>query len=109
MRNAVINAGSPPSDIWGALTGTWDESRGGFGWHYTKTPFFVALYGTFQAGSYTLPFCFGDNVVLSIAYADGTSENRVLRVVDKAVKVDQACVMQAVAFGAASDVKPIIQ
>ena len=108
MRNAVINAGSPQSDIWGALTGTWDETVSRSGWSYTKTPYFVAIYGTFEAGTYTLPFGFGDNVVLAIAYADGTSENRVLKVTDVSVQVAKQCMMQAVAFGLAAQTRPVI-
>lgn len=109
MRNSTINAGSPPSDIWGALTGVWDEKeKTRSGWNYTKTPFFVSIYGTFPAGTYTLPFRFGDNVILNIAYGDGTSENRVLKVTDKAVKISQAAAMQVVAFGRAANVSDII-
>ena len=104
----MINAGSPQSDIWGALTGTWDETVSRSGWNYTKTPYFVAIYGPFEAGTYTLPFSFGDNVVLAIAYADGTSENRVLKVTDVSVQVAKQCMMQAVAFGLAAQTRPVI-
>ena len=54
MRNGIINAGSSKEDVLAVLTGTWNEYNDR-GWHIVKTPFFVALSGTFQAGRQQLP------------------------------------------------------
>ena len=54
MRNAIITGSSKTSDIVGVLTGVWNEydERG---WHIVKTPFFVSLSATLQAGPQILP------------------------------------------------------
>ena len=108
MRNAIINGSSPQSDIWGALTGTWEEVVSDLGkWSYTKTPFFVAVYGTFEDGDYALPFRFGDNVVATIAYADGTSESRIVDINQQAMTFSKNCSVQILACGRAANVRPV--
>lgn len=57
MRNAIINAGSPKEDIWGCLTGIWNEYNAGLNkqWHVCKTPFFVHMDAVLEAGRNELP------------------------------------------------------
>lgn len=57
MRNGIINENSPREDIWGALTGVWNEYKDGFGkkWNITKTPFFIHMEGVMEAGRNELP------------------------------------------------------
>lgn len=109
MRNATINETSPKSDVLGALTGIFEEVRNTSGkWNYTKTPFFLAVYGTIDAGESVLPFKFGDNVVANIAYYDGTSENKPIKINDSVLTMEKGGVVSIIAFGRAADVRPII-
>lgn len=57
MRSGIINANSPKEDVWGALTGVWNHYRTGQDkqWLVTKTPFFVHMEATLQAGTHQLP------------------------------------------------------
>jgi len=57
MRNGIINSSSPMSDVLGTLTGVWNHYRTGLNkqWLVTKTPFFVHMEATLQAGTHQLP------------------------------------------------------
>lgn len=58
MRSGIINANSSKEDIWGTLTGVWNEYDTGAGkkWHVVKTPFFIHIEGVMEAGRNELPF-----------------------------------------------------
>ena len=49
MRSALINSNSPKEDVWGVLTGIWNEYDERE-WHVVKTPFMVAMTATLDAG-----------------------------------------------------------
>lgn len=98
MRNAIINAGSKNEDVLAALTGTWNETDIQ-GWHVVRTPFFVALSGSLQAGSHTLPCTFSMPVGGTAVDTNGNVTGFVVRPGDKAVKLEQAAVVQLLAFG----------
>lgn len=57
MRNGIITAASPKEDIWGTLTGVWNEYSDGLDkkWHVVKTPMFVHMDGVLEAGRNELP------------------------------------------------------
>lgn len=57
MRNGIINAGSPKEDVWGMLTGIWNEYTAGLNheWKVVKTPFFIHFEATLEAGRHELP------------------------------------------------------
>lgn len=57
MRNGIVNANSPKEDIWGTLTGVWNEYDTGLNkaWHVVKTPFFVHMEAVLEAGRNELP------------------------------------------------------
>lgn len=57
MRSALINGSSPREDIVGVLTGVWNHYRTGNNkeWLVTKTPFFLHMEATLQAGTHQLP------------------------------------------------------
>ena len=59
MRSGIINSNSPKEDIWGILTGVWNEyDTGGADnrWHVIKTPFFVHCEAVLKAGRHEIPF-----------------------------------------------------
>lgn len=58
MRNGIINSNSPKEDVWGMLTGIWNEFDAGNNkeWHVVKTPFFLHMEATLEAGRHELPF-----------------------------------------------------
>lgn len=58
MRSGIINANSPKEDIWGTLTGVWNEYDTGVGkkWHVVKCPLFIHMEAVLDAGRNELPF-----------------------------------------------------
>lgn len=78
MRNAIINANSPKEDIWGALTGVWNDYKAGLGkkWHVTKTPFFIHMEGVMEAGRNELPMA--PNSTQSLSWTSKESSGRVI-------------------------------
>lgn len=54
MRSTIINESSKLSDVMGVLTGAWYEYDRR-GWHVVKTPFMLAMAGSFTAGTVELP------------------------------------------------------
>ena len=57
MRSGIINQNSPKEDIWGTLTGVWNEYDTGLNkeWHVVKTPFFLHMEAVLEAGRHELP------------------------------------------------------
>ena len=97
MRSGIINANSPREDIWGALTGVWNEydERG---WHIVKTPFFVSLSATLQAGPQILPVIPRRAAVLSWANANANGIV-VLKALDRNFVLPENSVVEATLFG----------
>ena len=103
IYSANINRGSNLDAIAGLMAGTWDEydSRE---WHVVKTPMFLCITGTFSdGGTYPLPFRFGMTVMADIAYGDGTSAQKIVKLTDKVIQVQGPCLVRIIAFGKASD------
>lgn len=97
MRNAVINGGSPKEDVWGVLTGVWNEYDDRE-WHVVKTPFMVALTATLNAGPQILPVAPPRTSLLSWANAEH-SGSLVLKAKDKNFSLPENAVVQAIMFG----------
>lgn len=97
MRSGIINANSPKEDIWGALTGVWNEydERG---WHIVKTPFFVSLSATLQAGPQILPVIPRRAAVLSWANANANGIV-VLKALDRNFVLPENAVVESTLFG----------
>ena len=101
MRNAVINGGSPKEDVWGVLTGVWNEYDDRE-WHVVKTPFMVALTATLKAGTQILPVAPPRTSLLSWANAEH-SGSLVLKAKDKNFSLPENAVVQAIMFGTIGD------
>lgn len=101
MRNAVINGGSPKEDVWGVLTGVWNEYDDRE-WHVVKTPFMVALTATLNAGPQILPVAPPRTSLLSWANAEH-SGSLVLKAKDKNFSLPENAVVQAIMFGTIGD------
>lgn len=101
MRNAVINGGSPKEDVWGVLTGVWNEYDDRE-WHVVKTPFMVALTATLNAGPQILPVAPTRTSLLSWANAEH-SGSLVLKAKDKNFSLPENAVVQAIMFGTIGD------
>ena len=101
MRNAVINGGSPKEDVWGVLTGVWNEYDDRE-WHVVKTPFMVALTATLNAGPQILPVAPPRTSLLSWANAEH-SGSLVLKAKDKNFSLPENAVVQAIMFGTMGD------
>ena len=101
MRNAVINGGSPKEDVWGVLTGVWNEYDDRE-WHVVKTPFMVAMVATLKAGPHILPVAPPRTSLLSWANAEH-SGSLVLKAKDKNFSLPENAVVQAIMFGTIGD------
>lgn len=101
MRNAVINGGSPKEDVWGVLTGVWNEYDDRE-WHVVKTPFMVAMVATLKAGPQILPVAPPRTSLLSWANAEH-SGSLVLKAKDKNFSLPENAVVQAIMFGTIGD------
>ena len=57
MRSGIINAGSPKEDVWGVLTGIWNQYKTGpkQEWTIVKCPLFVHMEAVLEAGRNELP------------------------------------------------------
>ena len=83
IYSANINRGSNLDAIAGLMAGTWDEYNSRE-WHIVKTPMFLCITGTFSdGGTYPLPFRFGMTVMADIAYGDGTSAQKIVKLSGK--------------------------
>ena len=101
MRNAVINGCSPKEDVWGVLTGVWNEYDDRE-WHVVKTPFMVAMVATLNAGPQILPVAPPRTSLLSWANAEH-SGSLVLKAKDKNFSLPENAVVQAIMFGTIGD------
>ena len=101
MRNALINGGSPKEDVWGVLTGVWNEYDDRE-WHVVKTPFMVAMVATLNAGPQILPVAPPRTSLLSWANAEH-SGSLVLKAKDKNFSLPENAVVQAIMFGTIGD------
>lgn len=74
MKNAIINGHSPKEEVLGVLTGIWNEYNAGLdkAFHIVKTPFFVAITATLQAGTHILPVTPQNTAMLHWASKDNS-------------------------------------
>lgn len=97
MRSAIITESSKSSDIVGVLTGVWNEYEDR-GWHVVKTPFFVSLSATLQAGPQILPVTPRRAAVLTWSNAS-SSGNIVLKAMERNFELPENAVVEATLFG----------
>ena len=101
MRSALINSNSPKEDVWGVLTGIWNEyderER-----HVVKTPFMVAMTATLDAGPNMLPVTPPRTSLLSWANS-AHSGSLVLKAKDRNFTMPEKAVVQVLMFGTIGD------
>jgi hypothetical protein len=101
MRNAVINGGSPKEDVWGVLTGVWNEYDDRE-WHVVKTPFMVAMTATLDAGPNMLPVTPPRAGIIKWANS-GHSGSLVMRAKDRNFVLPEKAVVEAIMLGTTGD------
>lgn len=101
MRNAHINGASPKEDVWGVLTGIWNEYDDRE-WHVVKTPFMVAMTATLDAGPQILPVAPPRTSILHWANASNAG-SCVLKARDKNFTLPEKSVVQVIMFGTIGD------
>jgi hypothetical protein len=107
MRSTIIDAGSKQSDVWGLLTGTWNEYDQA-GWHIVKTPFFTVLSIVAEKGGIPLPFSFKVPVVGSKTYGNGDVKGIIVRPGENSINIDDTCVVKFQLFGSEAEVTGVI-
>ena len=115
MRSTIIDAGSKQTDVWGLLQGTWNEYDVKVGgesekksWHVVKTPFFLILSATCDAGGYPLPFKFNVPVCGILYYGDGSVSAAIVRPGENSINVSKKCIAKFQLFGNEADVAAVI-
>lgn len=101
MRSALINSNSPKEDIWGVLTGIWNEYDERE-WHVVKTPFMVAMTATLDAGHNMLPVTPPRTSLLSWANS-AHSGSLVIKAKDRNFTMPEKAVVQVLMFGTIGD------
>lgn len=101
MRNALINSNSPKEDVWGVLTGIWNEYDERE-WHVVKTPFMVAMTATLDAGPNMLPVTPPRTSLLSWANS-AHSGSLVIKAKDINFTMPEKAVVQVLMFGTIGD------
>lgn len=101
MRSAIINSGSKKEDIYGVLTGVWNEYNDRE-WHVVKTPFFIAMTATLDAGPNILPVTPPRTSLLSWANS-AHSGSLVIRSKDRNFTMPEKAVVQVIMFGTIGD------
>ena len=101
MRSALINSNSPKEDVWGVLTGIWNEYDERE-WHVVKTPFMVAMTATLDAGPNMLPVMPPRTSLLSWANS-GHSGSLVLKAKDRNFTMPEKAVVQVLMCGTIGD------
>lgn len=104
MRSAIINRTSSLTDVMELLQGPWQEYDDGE-FHIVKTPFFLVLTATLDAGSHALPFTFAVPVAGTVSHADGSVDASVIRPGETAVNLSSPGIFALQVFGAFADVK----
>lgn len=101
MRSAVINGGSPKEDVWGVLTGVWNEYDDRE-WHVVKTPFMVAMTATLDAGPHILPVAPPRTSLLSWANSEH-SGSCIVRAKDRNFTLPERAVVEVTMLGTIGD------
>lgn len=101
MRSALINSGSKKEDIYGVLTGVWNEYNDRE-WHVVKTPFFIAMTATLDAGPNMLPVTPPRTSLLSWANS-AHSGSLVIKAKDRNFTMPEKAVVQVIMFGTIGD------
>lgn len=101
MRSAIINSGSKMEDIYGVLTGVWNEYNDRE-WHVVKTPFFIAMTATLDAGPNILPVTPPRTSLLSWANS-AHSGSLVIKAKDRNFTMPEKAVVQVIMFGTIGD------
>lgn len=101
MRNAIINSGSKKEDIYGVLTGVWNEYNDRE-WHVVKTPFFIAMTATLDDGPNMLPVTPPRTSLLSWANS-AHSGSLVIKAKDRNFTMPEKAVVQVIMFGTIGD------
>ena len=101
MRSAIINSGSKKEDIYGVLTGVWNEYNDRE-WHVVKTPFFIAMTATLDAGPNILPVTPPRTSLLSWANSVH-SGSLVIKAKDRNFTMPEKAVVQVIMFGTIGD------
>lgn len=101
MRSAIINSGSKKEDIYGVLTGVWNEYIDRE-WHVVKTPFFIAMTATLDAGPNILPVTPPRTSLLSWANS-AHSGSLVIKAKDRNFTMPEKAVVQVIMFGTIGD------
>ena len=98
MFNGVINKGSPAVDQLEVISGVWNEYNEGE-WHIVKTPMFLVITGTLDAGQHVLPFNFDLPVAGTLVSPDGDVLGLVIRPGETAIDVSKPGLVTFQVFG----------
>lgn len=103
MKSGQLNRTSSLIDMLEVMSGTYSEYDDGE-WHVVKTPMFLALTGTLDAGNHPIPFRFAVPVAGTNYGADGSVHSVIVKPMDTAVNVPVSGIVTLQVFGDYADV-----
>ena len=98
MKSCIINQTSPLVDIQTILSGVWNEWDD-TGWHIVRTPFFLVLTLTADAGKLVLPYTFDRPVAGLLMAADGDVKALVVKPRQNVIEVEKPGIVRFELFG----------
>lgn len=104
VKSGQINRTSSLVDMLEVMSGTYSEYDSGE-WHVVKTPMFLTMTATLDAGNHPLPFTFAVPVAGTLYCADGTTAAVIVRPNDTAVNVPKSGIVTFQVFGDYAEVK----
>ena len=104
--SGVINKNSPQVDIVETVSGTWNEYSEGE-WRIVKTPFFLVMVATLDAGSHAIPFTVNIPVAGTLTTAGGDVKGVIIRPGDTAINISDPGIVTMQVFGDYAQVKAI--
>lgn len=104
MYSGVINKTTPPAELLEVLTGYWNEYDVNE-WHIVRSPFFLVITSTLDAGKHVLPFTFNEPVAAILSENSGNVKAAIVRPGQNAVTVSNPCLFKMQLFGNQAVVK----
>lgn len=104
MYSGIVNKTTPPAELLEVLTGAWNEYND-HEWHIVRSPFFLVITSTLDAGKHVLPFTFNEPVAAILSENDGTVRAAIVKPGQNVVEVSNPCLFKMQLFGNQAVVK----
>lgn len=104
MFSGIVTKTTPPIELLEVLCGTWSEYDVNE-WHIVRSPFFLVITSTLDAGKHVLPFTFNEPVSAILCENSGSVKAAIVKPGQNAVNVSNPCLFKMQLFGDQAVVK----